>query len=132
MQVAGLRTPELLDELEGHLREEIERHPDFGMDASRAFDNAAKELGAVRELKLEFEKCPLNINNSIKAMKQKLINFAAIFAVLAIGAGFIMPAIAKWKHVGTLAGMDIVLLLLGTAICTFGAGCGVRCFFKRS
>jgi hypothetical protein len=64
-------------------------------------------------------------------MKKKLINVAAVIAVLAIGVGFIMPAIAKWRDLGTLAGMDIILLMLGTAICMFGVDCGVRFVFRR-
>ena len=55
-QAAGLRAPDLLDELESHLREEIECLLDQGMDERRAFELAARNMGEVTELKREFMK----------------------------------------------------------------------------
>jgi hypothetical protein len=55
-QAAGLRAPDLLDELESHLREEIECLVDRGMDERRAFEVAVRNMGEVTELKREFMK----------------------------------------------------------------------------
>jgi len=45
-----------LDELESHLREEIEQRVKAGMDAQPAFELAAQELGPATALKNEFRK----------------------------------------------------------------------------
>ena len=55
MLAAGIK-PESLDELESHLREEIERQIKSGMDARQAFNIAAKTIGQGVELKKEFRK----------------------------------------------------------------------------
>lgn len=131
MLATGVESPVPLEELEGHLREDVEQQVRSGSDQQAAFACAVRGIGAGGELAREFGACPGNINNSLKIMKQKLIYAAVAFVLVAVGAAFVMPAIAKWRHVGTLAGMDIVLLLLGTVMCTFGVDCGVRRFLKR-
>ena len=132
MLTAGVESPIPLEELEGHLREDVEQRIHSGSGRQAAFESAVQGMGAGGELAREFGKYPSNHKNTlINTMKQKLIYAAVAFALLAIGAAFIMPAIAKWRHVGTLAGMDILLLLLGTVMCTFGMDCGVRRLLKR-
>ena len=46
-----------------------------------------------------------------------------------VGVGFICPAVAKLRLAGSLAGLDISLLLLGIALTLAGVGsafCGIR------
>lgn len=131
MLAVGVESPVPLEELEGHLREDVEQRVHTGWDEQAAFECAVQGMGAGGELAREFRKGPKNINNLIKIMKQKFIYTAVAFVMVAVGAAFIMPAIAKWQHVGTLAGMDIVLLLLGTVLCAFGAEHGVRRLLRR-
>ena len=131
MLAAGVESPVPLEELEGHLREDVEQRMRLGLNQQTAFDRAAYEIGAGGELAHEFGKCPKNINKLINIMKQKLIYVTVAFVLVAVGAAFIMPAIAKWQHVGMLAGMDIVLLLLGTVLCAFGVEHGVRRLLRR-
>jgi hypothetical protein len=63
MLAAGIKTPVPLDELETHLREEIERQVKSGVNLQRAFEIAAAFIGAPMELKIEFKKIsePLEI-----------------------------------------------------------------------
>ena len=58
MLAAGIETPVPLEELELHLREEVERQMGKGVDAQQAFDVAAKSIGEARTLKTEFKKLP--------------------------------------------------------------------------
>jgi hypothetical protein len=56
MLAAGIKTPATLEELEGHLREEIERQIHLGLNAQAAFDLAAQKIGQAALLKIEFKK----------------------------------------------------------------------------
>jgi hypothetical protein len=56
MLAAGIKTPRPLDELESHLREEIERQLKSGSDSRRAFEIAMGKIGPPVELKTEFKK----------------------------------------------------------------------------
>jgi len=131
MLAAGVESPVPLEELEGHLREDVESQIHSGSNPQAAFHFAVRGMGASDDLAREFGKCPSNFNNLMNIMKQKLIYMAIGFVLLAVGAAFVMPAVAKWRHEGALAGMDIVLLLLGTALCAFGVDCGVRRVLKQ-
>lgn len=56
MQAAGLKTPEALEELESHLRDDVEQQMRSGLNAERAFETAALRIGEVGMLKSEFSK----------------------------------------------------------------------------
>jgi hypothetical protein len=55
MLVAGIKSPMTLDELEIHLREEIEQQMKSGLNERAAFEIAARRIGKGNELKGEFE-----------------------------------------------------------------------------
>jgi hypothetical protein len=61
MIAAGIKTPVPLDELEIHLREEIERQMKSGLNEQKAFDSAVLKIGQARALKLEFKKVARSI-----------------------------------------------------------------------
>jgi hypothetical protein len=56
MLAAGIQTPVPLEELENHLREEVERQMRSGLDAQQAFEAATRKIGPARALRSEFEK----------------------------------------------------------------------------
>ena len=56
MLAAGIQTPVPLEELELHLREEIERLKKSGMDERTAFEKAVHQTGQPLSLKKEFNK----------------------------------------------------------------------------
>src|ERR1700761_5471759 len=56
MLAAGIKAPVPLEELESHLREEIERQIKLGMDTQQAFQLTVSQIGQAKELKLEFAK----------------------------------------------------------------------------
>jgi len=56
MLAGGIKSFETLDELESHLRDDVERQMLVGMDASRAFEIAVGRIGQPRALNKEFMK----------------------------------------------------------------------------
>jgi hypothetical protein len=56
MLAAGIKSPALLDELESHLREDLERRMQSGTSGPEAFVAAVEQLGDAAALKNEFEK----------------------------------------------------------------------------
>ena len=79
MLAAGIKTPVPLEELEIHLREDIERQMKSGLSAQQAFEIAVGRIGQAPELKREFKKisAPMDM--------QKIIKLAGvIFVTLAL------------------------------------------------
>src|SRR5215472_6533374 len=56
MLAAGIKSPVPLEELESHLREEIERQVESGIDAPQAFEVTVSQIGQGAQLKVEFSK----------------------------------------------------------------------------
>src|SRR6185295_14174952 len=65
---AGIKTPVPLDELESHLREDIDKQMRSGLDAQRAFDIAVQRIGQAAPLKREFAK----VGQVMSAQEHKL------------------------------------------------------------
>ena len=61
MLAAGIKTPVPLEELEIHLREDIEQQLHKGISAQIAFDAAVKQLGHAHVLRQEFRQDHLDI-----------------------------------------------------------------------
>jgi hypothetical protein len=78
MTAGGVANPAVLDELESHLREDVERQTRSGKDAKRAFEIAVQNIGPVGALRNEFRK------SMAVAIREKLMMGAAIL-VLAFG-----------------------------------------------
>jgi hypothetical protein len=76
MRTAGIKTSVPLDELEIHLREDIERLVQSGLGQEKAFGTATRQLGQPQVLKAEFKK-----NGTVG---QKLGIVALIIAALLI------------------------------------------------
>jgi hypothetical protein len=56
MMAAGIESREVLDELECHLRDDIEQQLRLGTEQCKAFESAAARIGEARSLRHEFEK----------------------------------------------------------------------------
>ncbi len=83
MLAAGIQTPVPLEELESHLREEIERRMELGIGAPQAFEAAIQQIGKANMLKPEFEK----VDGTKEAHESKKSQIALI---LGLGA-FLLP-----------------------------------------
>ena len=112
----GIRSRVFLDELESHLREDVQQQMRLGATGDTAFEAALTRLGGVRLLKTELEK-----ENGEKPMKRVLIISAGVIAIL-VGMAFVMPAVAQYRDLGGLSGVEVVLLTLGITLTIGGAG----------
>jgi hypothetical protein len=110
MLAAGIKTPVPLEELEIHLREEIERQMKSGLNEQKAFEISVQRLGQPKMLKSEFKK------SERRFMKQIAKIGAGIIGVL-VGMAFIMPAAAQCRHEGVMTKDDMVLYTFGMAMC---------------
>ena len=100
MLAAGIKSPVPLDELEVHVREEIERQVKSGIDTQRAFEIATRNLGQVQVLKKEFK--------SIAPRKNSLATAAA---TLVLGLTFAGSGISSWythKILAVGSGLEIL------------------------
>ena len=110
MLAAGIKMPTPLEELESHLREEIELQIKSGLTEPRAFEFAVQWIGQPKMLNVEFKKSERTF------MKQVVKIGAGIIGVL-IGMAFIVPAAAQCRHEGVMTKDEVVLYTLGMAIC---------------
>jgi len=127
MIIGGIKNPELLDELESHLREDVERQVRSGVDVQGAFVAAVRRIGRADTLRPEFEKTAAER----KTMKRIVIIGSGIVGVL-VGMAFVMPAVALYRHEGAISAGDVALLLLGAALTLGGAGAAVFGAKKRA
>src|SRR5438045_1153050 len=79
MLAAGIKTPVPLEELESHLREDIEQQTRSGATPEQAFSVAARRIGKASSLKQEFDKA-----EDSKVRRRKLLRIGSVFA----GAAF--------------------------------------------
>jgi hypothetical protein len=105
MLAAGIKTPVPLEELEIHLREEIERQINSGLDESKAFDSALQKFGKIGALKAELSK--VDGINLKKYMNTKLKPIGTTLAFGAIIAGGLLQVFTNsfisFHHNGALA-----------------------------
>jgi hypothetical protein len=124
MLAAGIKTPAPLEELESHLREEIERQMKSGLDKQKAFEISVRQIGQSKTLKEEFNK------SERKYMKRTLIIFLGIFAVL-FGPAVFLPALALHNHQGASDSRVVVPMAAGIIITLIGVSTVVFGFKKR-
>ena len=113
MLAAGIKTPVPLDELEIHLREEIEQQIKSGLNAQQAFAAAVQQIGQANRLKREFKKVERTL------MKKIMIILLGIFGIL-FGPGIILPALAKHRALGVWNSDIIMPIVWGTLILLAG------------
>jgi len=104
MLAAGIKTPVPLEELESHLREEIEKQIKSGQSPQTAFETAVKTIGRGVELKKEFKKA----GEPLTARLVKLIS---------IGCGAISFMLSLWflLFIFKTGPISIILSLMAVA-----------------
>ncbi len=78
MLSVGIKTPVPLEELEIHVREEIERQMKSGLNKWEAFNTAVTNIGQARALKLEFKKTAVS-------MEARFVKLAGIACAVVAG-----------------------------------------------
>ena len=94
MLAAGIKTPVPLEELEIHLRDEIEQQTKLGLEEAEAFEAAALKIGQGGLLKKEFVRAGGflgwfgdNKTKTVKIMKRIGISAAMMMLFVAVGSG---------------------------------------------
>jgi len=118
----GIKSPELLDELEGHLCEDVEREVRAGLSIEGAFAVAVQRIGPANALGIEFKK--VVETRERRNMKRTIIICAGIMGILA-GMAFVMPAVAQYRHEGAMTSDEVLLFVLGLALTLGGGGASV-------
>jgi hypothetical protein len=95
MLAAGIQSPAPLEELEIHLREEIEQRmrSESNLNEEGAFNFAVRKIGQSEIIKTEFKKIERG------TMKPIMIILAALFGTV-FGGAMILPALGRWHHAG--------------------------------
>lgn len=70
MMDAGVKSSEVLNELESHLREDVEREMRAGLSLPRAFELAAERIGGAQALKGEFAKVTRPRSEILRRLKE--------------------------------------------------------------
>jgi Clp amino terminal domain, pathogenicity island component len=83
MIAGGIAAPEVLDELESHLREDIDQRMRSGLSAQQAFEAAVEKIGEVRVLKSEFAKSGLpKSSNRLTLVRIGCVLVALLFLLI--------------------------------------------------
>jgi hypothetical protein len=115
MSAGGLRSVDVLDELESHIREEFSRNARTDLDAHETFAAAVAAIGLSARLVLEFEK--INHMPTMKSVTKILLGIA----VLLIGLTIVMPALAKLNQTLGVSSLSLGWpLVLGSVSASIG------------
>jgi len=124
MLAAGITSPIPLEELEIHLRDDVERQMQSGSDVSQAFEAAVAQIGQAKVLHNEFKRA-----KGI-SMKRIAIISLGIFCVL-FGPAVFLPALAKYQKEEVWNGAVIVPMVLGALITLAGLATTYSGFKRR-
>jgi hypothetical protein len=78
MSAAGVKTEEILNELESHLRDDIEQELRSGLSSQEAFEIAAERIGGAHQLKGEFAKINRTGSEILRRLKEFLMGTRAV------------------------------------------------------
>lgn len=114
MLAAGIKSPVPLQELEIHLRDEIERQTKSGLDEQNAFEISVQQIGQPKVLKNEFKQSERTF------MKRIAVILAVLFGMV-FGGAMVLPALGQWRergilHLGPLLTGGALAILAGLAV----------------
>ncbi len=119
MRAAGIKTPVPLEELENHLREDIETQMHSGFTAESAFTLAVGRIGDVTRLREEFEKAAdLLKARKLKRTRKLLLGYALLMGLILMPACFAYSSITL-RQQGIQVTVGDWLLVFGTIIPIF-------------
>ena len=116
MLAAGIKTPVPLEELESHLREDIEQQMQSGSNTEMAFESAAQKIGRVCALQTEFAKVG-SVENSSR-WERRLAVFISAGVVIPLGIYGLMKNDMSlgWRLLGFA---DVVVIVLAVFGCRY-------------
>lgn len=116
MAASGVKVPQVLDELESHVRDAVERQVRFGESEPVAFEAAIQELGPPRPLKVEFAKLRYRSWLPLTRLSVAGLGLYLIFAALVLFTND-LPGAELWLGLAALA---------VTLLTCLGVGIGAR------
>jgi hypothetical protein len=103
MLAAGIKTPVPLEELESHLRDEIERQAESGLNAAEAFPAAVHKIGAAQGIQSEFRKVEaIKEDRQWQLVQIMLVVFTGLSPILCASAAFSKHGVASEMTPGQL------------------------------
>jgi hypothetical protein len=113
MAAGGIRSAVVLDELESHLREDVEREVRAGWEEAAAFENAVKRMGRSDLLKVEFAK----IKESKEKRMSRIIGiaccvFASLYSLLLAPHLFLIHELSPLERILGLTAVVVTLVSL--------------------
>ena len=127
MLAARIKSPVILDELELHLREGIERLMDSGLDEPAAFTTAVKNLGPAQSLRDEFKKVKATPSRRLWLVFDTLFLFYALLYPLILGVNAFLVRDGSFS--GMNFGQQVSSVAAGFTFSLFA--CGLRFFCLR-
>ncbi|HZI31288.1 MAG TPA: permease prefix domain 1-containing protein, partial [Candidatus Binatia bacterium] len=137
MPAAGIQTSVLLEELESHLRDDIDRQIQSGLNPQKAFAIAVEQLGGANILKNEFVKAGIPVREVLRRfiltlaglpnhqlapnMNTNVLDTEPRWATYAKAGTFLFPAVFLWLFtvVFVLPKVNEICQAAGTMIFNF-------------
>lgn len=113
MRGAGLKKSALLDELEGHMLDQIEELTTAGLSLEEAFRSAVLSIGSPRELEAEFEK--VRWSNEERRRDEGRIWFLALLGSFTLGLSAAILLVPDISVEQRGSGMAAIITLPGLA-----------------
>ena len=89
MLAAGIKTPVPLEELENHLREEIERQAEAGLSETEAFKASVQKIGPAQDVQNEFRKVEaIKEDRQWQNVQIMFVALTGLVPILFVCAGF--------------------------------------------
>jgi hypothetical protein len=110
MLAAGIKTPVPLEELEIHLRDEIEQQMKSGLSEREAFDSAARKIGQARVLKSEFNKAGVPVE--MRFVQLTGMACAAVAGLLSLWTVLVILTVHEVNLAGRVFGLAAVAAVL--------------------
>jgi len=124
MLVAGIKAPVPLNELEIHLREEIERQMKSGLDGQKAFEISIQRIGQPEMLDSEFKK-------GQKTFMKRTAKIGAGVAGILIGMALTIPGSVQLRDELVMANGKFGLWLLGGFLICWSLGLFQQIFMPK-
>ncbi|GEM_PF-6344614 len=112
MLAGGLRDPAALDELEAHLREDVDQQVRAGADVQSAFNAAAQRIGAPKALKCEFARAVSGAGELARNIKLLFLISLAGFFILTAATVWFGAELPLSVRIGGGLGATLPLLIL--------------------
>jgi hypothetical protein len=88
MAGGGIKTPEVLDELDSHLRDDVEQQVRSGLSVQQAFEAAAQNIGRAPVLRSEFEKADKARHVRVRKYLLRVFGIAMGVFITSVSVGY--------------------------------------------